>query len=128
MKYPGKMSSGPNVPRRNDQKKDQHVVPMEKCAESETGLTVKNSEQRKNGDQVDQPENTVGQTGEGRANPETGEPDASMLPALVTTDRAKHPAGDKSAEDWLRHDDPPEDRSTAGAEINPTRQKAMPVM
>jgi hypothetical protein len=53
MKHPGKISSGPNVPGCNDQKKDQHVVPMEQRAESETGFTVKNSEQRKNGDKVD---------------------------------------------------------------------------
>mgnify|MGYP003694811297 CR=1 FL=1 len=99
-----------------------------KSAESKTGLTVKNSEQKKNGDEVDQSENTFGHTGKGRANPETGEPDASMLPALVTTDCTKHPAGDKSAEDRLRHDDSSQEKRAAAGKINQTSQKAVPVI
>jgi hypothetical protein len=51
-----------------------------------------------------------------------------MLPALVTTDRAKHPAGDKSAEDRLRHDDSPQQKCAAGGKINQTSQKAVPVI
>jgi len=104
------------------------MLPMEKRPKSETGLTVKNSEHKKNGDEIDQPEDTFGHTGESRANPEAGEPEASMLPALVTTDCTKNPAGDKSTEDRFGHNDSSQKERAAEGKINQTSQKTVPII
>src|SRR5260370_29133831 len=104
------------------------MLPMEKRRKSETGLTVKHSEQEKKGDEIDQPEDTFGHTGKGRANPKAGEPEASMLPALVTTDCTKNPAGDKSTEDRFGHNDSSQKKRAAAGKINQTSQKAVPVI
>src|SRR5205823_11405963 len=104
------------------------MLPSEKSPKSETGFAVKNSEQKKNRDEVDQSENTFGHTRKSGANPEASEPDAAMLPTLVTTNRTKNPAGDKNAEDWFRHDDSSQKECAAGGEINQTSEKAVPVI
>src|SRR5437773_12336967 len=90
--------------------------PTEKSTKSKTSLAVKNSEQKRNSDEIHQPKNTFGHAGKSRANPEAGEPYPAMLTVLVTTDRAKHPAGDKSAEDRLRHDDSRSEERRVGKE------------
>src|SRR5882724_2541773 len=107
MEGPREISCRPNVPRGKDQKKDQQVLPMKERPESQTRLTVKNSQQKKNGHEVDQTEHTFTHRGEGRANPEGSKPNATMLAALVATDCTKNSGGYKSAKDRLGHNNSP---------------------
>jgi hypothetical protein len=59
-------------------------------------------------------------------NPKTHKPAVPPLPPLVAPNRAVNRAGDKGAEDWLRHNDAAEDKSTTTTEMNQSGEKTAP--
>src|SRR6266568_2765548 len=104
------------------------MLPMEKRPKSEPGFTVKESEQKKNGDEVHQPEHAFAHTGKSRTDPEGSEPETSILPALVTADCTKNPGGQKGAKDRLGHNDSSQKERAAEGKINQASQKTVPII
>ena len=68
----------------------------------------------------------LGHAGEGGANPKTDKPGATALAPFVAADGAIDRARDEGAEKRLGHDDTPEEKSAAGAEMDEAGQKSAP--
>ncbi len=69
---------------------------------------------------------TVCHAGKRHANPKAKKPPAPALPPFVAANRAVKRAGDKGAEDRLRHDDAAENKRAATTEMNQPGKKTAP--
>src|SRR5438477_6951015 len=127
-KKSGETPLRPNVPRSNNEQKDRQVRPMQKQAEAQTSLSIQQPQDQQHCPRIKQTVHSFGQTSERRANPKAKKPKTAKAAPLITAYVAKDRTGNESAENRLRHNEPSEQKSAAGAKINQTGEETAPVI
>ena len=116
----------PDVPRECDEEKSQNPFPAEQSLEADPGLAIKTGEQTERRRRIKQAVQTLRHASERGANPEADEPAAAASASFIAADRAVDRPGNKGAEDWLRHDDPSEQKCPATTQLNEPREESAP--
>src|SRR5437763_9625103 len=115
------------MPGRDDQKENGHVLPAQQRPVPQPRLVIKHRQQKNNRRRINHAEQTFGQACKGRANPKSSEPNPAMSASLITAYCTENRPCDERADDRFGHDDAPEEKCAAEAEINQARNKAVPI-
>src|SRR4029077_5258656 len=127
-KQSGKFEFDRDVPRHNDEDKQQHVSPMEKRFKADPRLAVKKAQQEQNCGEINQSQDALSKAGKGGAKPHTGEPKSPVAPPLITANRTKEAGGEKGAEDWFWHNDAVEQERAAKREVDESGDETVPII
>ena len=113
----------PDMPGGGEKEKNQDSIPAQEFAKPETRFPVKTGKQTEDCGGIKQAVQAFRHAGERDENPKTHKPAAPPLPPFVATNRAVNRAGDKGAEDRLRHNDAAKEKSTTTTEMDQPGKK-----
>ena len=115
----------PDMPGGGEKEKIR-IPSQRKVRETGDALPGKNRKQTENRRGIKQAVQAFRHAGERDENPKTHKPAAPPLPPFVATNRAVNRAGDKGAEDRLRHNDAAKEKSTTTTEMDQSGEKTAP--
>src|SRR4029450_5842113 len=116
----------PDMPGGGEKKKNQDSIPVQEFAKPNTRVPVKTGKQTEDCGGIKQGMEAFRHAGERDENPKTHKPAAPAPPPVVGANRAVTRAGDKGTEDWLRHNDAAEEKSTTTTEMDQPGEKTAP--
>ncbi len=122
----GMLPFHPEMPGRGDEKKNENSIPAQQFTETNAGLSEKAGEQAEHRRGIKQAVQAFRHAGEGRANPEADEPGTPARATFVAANRAIDRARDEGAEDRFRHNDAPEQKRSATAQVNEAGEEPVP--
>ena len=111
----------PDGPGRDDRDEEEQISPTEEETKTQAGFAEKDREQNENACEIEKAFQTLAQASEAGAEPNAGEPGAPEPASLITADRTKNSAGDKSAEDRFGGDSATEEERAGETEMDQAR-------